>query len=316
MAKEKPTRGDIHNALETINRDLDEFIKHRIQDGILSDKDWSHLFSEPEKKWCWETLSCNKEGCPVRQQKDYRCWLVAGTMCGGKVQGDFAKKFGSCMNCEVYTQYHESPIRALYENISILISHLSDEVCEFRHEARTDELTKLLSRTSFKEVIKREVTRSRRMGGARLTLVEFDLDNFKEINDKCGHLAGDYYLVEFANVLRRQSRNTDFVFRIGGDEFIVLLVGGNEGDMFSYIERVQEGIADWNANILQPYHFALAASSGGACLNDFEYDIDKCYAKADERMYRNKQERKASHSRHDNSIKTGALRGGASRCTR
>ena len=209
------------------------------------------------------------------------------------VQGTFAKKFGSCITCEVYKQYHRRPIRALYENISILISHMSDEASEFRHEARTDSLTKLLSRTIFNEVIDQEVKRSKRMNGIRLTLVVFDLDDFKKINDKGGHLAGDYYLAEFAKLLRSVSRDTDFVFRTGGDEFSVLMIGGKKEDMQSYIDRIQEAIAVWNANKDRPYSYTIATSVGGACLNDFDYNIDKCIAKADERMYQNKQKRKA-----------------------
>ena len=293
MESDKPTREDIHNALEKINEDLGEFIKNRVQDGILSGRDWSDLFREPEMEWCWETLSCSKEDCPVRKQEDYRCWLIAGTLCGGMVQGVFAEKFRNCVTCEVYKKHHSRPIRALYENISILISHMSNEAYEFRHEARTDPLTELLSRTSFNEVMDQEVKRSKRMEGILLTLVVFDLDHFKEINDRGGHLVGDYYLVEFAKLLRNVSRGTDFVFRTGGDEFTVLMVGGKEDEMLHYIDRVQEAIADWNANGDRPHAYTMAASAGGACLNDLGYDIDKCIAKADEQMYQNKQERKA-----------------------
>ncbi len=293
MTSNKPTRTEIHNLLESINKDLGDFIKNRIQDGILSDKDWSSLFEEPETKWCWETLSCNKEDCPLRKQDDYRCWLIAGTLCGGMAQGVFAEKFGSCVTCEVYKQYHERPIRALYENISILISHMSDEAYGFHRKANTDSLTGLLNRASFDDVIDQEVKRSKRMDGIRLTLVMLDLDHFKEINDEGGHLVGDYYLMEFAALLRGVTRETDFVFRTGGDEFTVLMVGGKGDEMLLYIDRVQEAITRWNANKDRPHSYIMAASAGGACLNDLKYNLDKCITKADERMYQNKQERRA-----------------------
>jgi diguanylate cyclase (GGDEF)-like protein len=295
VTSDKPTKMDIHHLLESINRDLDDFIKSRIQDGILSDKDWSHLFKEPEKKWCWETLCCNKEECPVRQQNEYRCWLIVGTLCGGTVQGEFAKKFGSCVTCEVYKQYHERPIRALYENITILISHMSDEAYRFHHEARTDPLTGLLNRASFDDVIDQEVKRSKRMDGIRLGLVLFDLDQLKQINDEAGHLVGDHYLVEFAKVLRSVTRETDFVFRIGGDEFAVLMVGGAREEMSLCIDRVQKAIAGWNANPDRVHSYAMAASAGGACLSDLQYDVERCIAEADEQMYQNKRERAVSH---------------------
>jgi diguanylate cyclase (GGDEF)-like protein len=284
---------DVHNLLEVINRDLDDFIKNRIQDGILSDRDWSNLFQTPEKKWCWDTLSCNKEDCPVRKQGDYRCWLIVGTLCGGRVQGVFAKKFGNCVTCEVYKQYHERPIRALYENISILIAQMSDEAYGFRREARTDSLTGILNRAGFDDVIDQEVKRNKRKDGVCLTLVVFDLDNFKDINDEGGHLVGDYYLVEFAALLLRVTRETDFVFRTGGDEFRVLMVDSAEEEMSGYIDRVQAAIADWNVRKDRPHSYMMAASAGGACLSDLRYNIDGCIAMADERMYQNKREREA-----------------------
>ena len=293
MASEERTKMEIHNFLESINMDLGNFIKNRIQDGILSDRDWSNLFEEPEKEWCWDALSCDKKKCPVRIKKDYRCWLIAGTLCGGMVQGEFIKKFGDCISCKVYKQYQERPVRALYENISILISHMSDEVNKFQRKARTDSLTGLLNRASFNDVIDLEVKRSKRMNGIHLTLVVFDLDQFKNINDEGGHLVGDYYLVEFARLLRRVTRETDFVFRTGGDEFTVLMVGGKEKEMSHFIDRVQEAIADWNANKGRPHSYIMAASAGGACLSDLKYNIDKCLAEADELMYQNKQERGA-----------------------
>jgi diguanylate cyclase (GGDEF)-like protein len=293
MTSNKPTKLEIHDLVEEINKDLDSFIKNRIQNGILSDRDWSSLFQEPENKWCWEILSCNKEDCPVRSKNNYRCWLVAGTLCGGMVQGGFAKKFGNCVTCEVYRQYHERPIRGLYENINALISHMSDEALEFSRKASIDALTGLLNRARFDEVIAHEVKRSQRMDDIPLTLVVFDLDDFKKINDDGGHLIGDYYLVEFAAILREVTRDTDFVFRTGGDEFTVLLVGEQENGELPYVSRVQEAIARWNANKDRPHSYTMAASTGAACLNDFKYNVDKCITQADERMYQNKRERKA-----------------------
>jgi len=92
MTTQKSTKEDIYNLLERINTDLNDFIKNRIQNGILSDKDWSNLFEKPETKWCWETLCCNKENCAVHKQDDYRCWLIAGTLCGGGWHREFLSR--------------------------------------------------------------------------------------------------------------------------------------------------------------------------------------------------------------------------------
>ena len=73
-----------------------------------------------------------------------------------------------------------------------------------------------------------------------------------------------------------------------GDEFTVLMVGGKEDEMLLYIDRVQEAITRWNAKKDRPHSYTMAASAGGACLNDLKYNLDRCIAKADERMYQNK----------------------------
>jgi len=293
MEGEKIDKREIHAFLECVNDDLNEFIKTRIQEGIGGNKDWSKLFQAPNPKWCWETLGCENKTCPVRSQSDYRCWLIAGTLCGGKTQGVFAQKFGNCVKCVVYQQYHVTPIRSLYENISTLVAHMSDEAHEFHRKATTDSLTGLLNRASFDDIVEREVKRSKRLDGVSLTLVVFDLDHFKEINDESGHLVGDYYLMEFAKLLRNVSRETDFTFRTGGDEFVVLMIGATEKEMSVYIHRVQEAIFRWNDAEDHLYSYQLAASAGGACLNDLGYDVEVCLNKADQRMYQNKQERRA-----------------------
>ena len=169
---------------------------------------------------------------------------------------------------------------------------MSDESYEFHRKATTDSLTGLLNRASFDEITEKEIKRSKRLN-IPLTLVMFDLDHFKVINDKSGHLAGDYYLMEFASILRHVSRETDFVFRTGGDEFIVMLVNAEEKSISDYINRVQESLVRWNKSDNRPYPHRLAASAGGSRLNDLSFDIQKCVEKADQRMYQNKQDRKA-----------------------
>ncbi len=191
-----------------------------------------------------------------------------------------------------YKNYHVTPVRSLFENINILISYMSDESYEFHRKATTDSLTGLLNRASFDEITEKEIKRSKRQN-ISFSLVMFDLDHFKEINDESGHVAGDFYLMEFASILRRVSRETDFVFRTGGDEFIVMLVDAEEKSISDYINRIQESIARWNNSENRPYPYLLAASAGGSCLNDLSFDIQKCMEKADQRMYQNKQDRKA-----------------------
>jgi diguanylate cyclase (GGDEF)-like protein len=85
-----------------------------------------------------------------------------------------------------------------------------------------DPLTGLYNRRFFDEALAQNVETARRYG-RELSLVLFDLDGFKRINDTCGHQAGDAVLVAFAGLLIKTARKADLVCRIGGDEFAVIL---------------------------------------------------------------------------------------------
>lgn len=74
---------------------------------------------------CWEKKNCSKKDCPVYLNADIRCWLVASTMCGGKVQGEFAVKYKSCTECDVYQEVvFKDPVTETYEHIVIRMRSL------------------------------------------------------------------------------------------------------------------------------------------------------------------------------------------------
>jgi len=93
---------------------------------------------------------------------------------------------------------------------------------EARQLADLDALTGLHNRRYFHETLARECARAHRYN-RRLALIVFDLDDFKEVNDKVGHLAGDAVLAEAADRVREVIRNADIPCRVGGDEFAVIL---------------------------------------------------------------------------------------------
>lgn len=85
-----------------------------------------------------------------------------------------------------------------------------------------DDLTGLYNRRHFNSMLKQEFYRSKRYG-SYLTILMIDLDHFKNVNDGYGHDFGDFVLKEFARRMKKISRPTDLIFRIGGEEFVVLL---------------------------------------------------------------------------------------------
>ncbi|HXA77769.1 MAG TPA: GGDEF domain-containing protein [Candidatus Acidoferrales bacterium] len=104
--------------------------------------------------------------------------------------------------------------------VPVLIEY--DELKKLQINAATDALTGLHNRRLFDEYFEKEMNRAKRYG-QQLAIVLLDLHKLKEVNDRHGHLQGDQVLQIAAATLRRTLRNSDFAFRIGGDEFAVLL---------------------------------------------------------------------------------------------
>ena len=124
-----------------------------------------------------------------------------------------------------YTIYQQVMVKKLRSQFSqqlaeMRVLHMRAE--NFEKLALLDPLTGLCNRRMAEERLVAEASRSRRYGHP-LTVVSFDLDNFKHINDTYGHPAGDLVLKEFAKRLNGAVRLSDFASRMGGDEFLVLL---------------------------------------------------------------------------------------------
>lgn len=113
---------------------------------------------------------------------------------------------------------------------------------ELAMQARLDPLTELLNRRGFEERAKQELRRAAR-GGAPVSLLMIDADEFKTINDLWGHQAGDEALRAIANGLRARVRPYDLVARLGGDEFVVFLPGMDERSTAALLPRLRESIA-------------------------------------------------------------------------
>lgn len=158
---------------------------------------------------------------------------------------------------------------------------------EMSLQAMYDALTQLGNRHYYQESLKKEIARAQRHN-SDLSLIALDLDNFKQLNDDHGHPLGDKALIEFARMLNSTIRDTDQAFRIGGDEF-TLLIQANAEDatilcqrvldavathqyLDNYQVRTSMGISQWRANDSEQTFYQradnalyLAKAAGGQC---------------------------------------------------
>ena len=156
----------------------------------------------------------------------------------------------------------------------------------------TDDLTSLYNSRYLYQVLRRESKRASR-SGRPLSLLFLDLDGFKSVNDRHGHLCGSRALVEAASVIRGCARETDVAARFGGDEFAVVLPDtGSEGAV-AVAERVRERIADYAfLKASDGLNIHLTASVGVATLPDVAASAEELIKAADTAMYRVKEKGK------------------------
>jgi diguanylate cyclase (GGDEF)-like protein len=161
---------------------------------------------------------------------------------------------------------------------------------EARQLADLDALTNLHNRRYFHETLAREATRAHRYD-RRLSLVVFDIDDFKAINDRIGHLAGDGVLAAVAERLQSAVRGADIPCRVGGDEFAVILPEATQADAEQLYKRVQFAVA---SRPLGPFE-RIRLSAGIAELRP-EDDAKTFFERADEALYRAKEQGKGRFS--------------------
>ncbi len=170
-----------------------------------------------------------------------------------------------------------------------LQSQLIEARESLRHEATHDALTGLWNRAALFDILERELNRARRHAQP-LTLIMADLDFFKHINDRYGHLAGDIVLREAARRLRSVLRPYDSVGRYGGEEFIVVVPACDGSDSLGLAERIRGAVG--STPISTPDGVvAVTLSVGVAVARGTEIPAaDALIRAADMALYRAKQE--------------------------
>jgi len=169
------------------------------------------------------------------------------------------------------------------------LRHLAEDLAESRdHAARmamTDWLTGLANRSAYEADIRASIARADR-DGVPLTLVVADADGLKRVNDVHGHAGGDELLRLVADTLSRAVRVGDRAYRVGGDEFVVILHGASDAASEQPFHRLADGLEIVSARFPE-----AGVSMGAASYPGEADDPDRLFELADERMYEEKVRR-------------------------
>lgn len=155
------------------------------------------------------------------------------------------------------------------------------------NSALIDPLTQVNNRSTFEATLSREVSLAKRHQTS-LAMLVVDIDHFKKINDVYGHLIGDCVLRDVAKCINSVIRNSDIVFRYGGEEFVILLSNTGQTGAMLLAERIRKAISKLECAYGKS-NTRVTASLGIACLKDHEQPVD-LFTRADSALYKAKNQ--------------------------
>jgi len=179
--------------------------------------------------------------------------------------------------------YDEKGMLIKYDGLIEDITERKQLENKFERLATIDELTQVFNRTKFQEVIKIELERAKRYNHP-LSMLMFDIDHFKAINDTYGHSVGDYVLQTLAQIAKENLREIDYLVRWGGEEFIIIAPETDLGRAKALAERIRTAIENYRFD--QAGKITISFGVTEFKENDTE---DTFIRRADDAMYRAKE---------------------------
>ena len=159
---------------------------------------------------------------------------------------------------------------------------------QLKDAAATDFLTGLPNRRHIIARMEQELARVQREPGAVAAVLMFDLDHFKDINDRHGHATGDDVLCHFAAILQQELRRADSAGRIGGEEFALILSGADINDAYGFADRVRARLAD-TPLVRDEFTITVTVSIGVSAMRAWDRSVANALSRADTALYQAKE---------------------------
>ncbi len=168
------------------------------------------------------------------------------------------------------------------------ISEIEELQTKLREQALHDPLTNLYNRRHLTETLEKEISRTQRER-KYASVVIMDIDRFKKVNDTYGHQTGDKFLISIADLLKKNIRDSDFAYRYGGEEFLLILPGTTASSAFKRADHFRQLCA----GIRIPYEnreLSITLSIGVAACPTHGKKADELLIKADKALYQSKHD--------------------------
>lgn len=175
-----------------------------------------------------------------------------------------------CMICIVFTM--------ICRSISKIISSNVTHAREMEHLAEVDQMTGVYNKSKYLSMIHDEYAKEK-----QLAVIFWDINYLKKINDTQGHEAGDKLILTISRIIRELANTNDSAYRIGGDEFVMIMRGGDEKALQAKVQEWEEKLAQ----AAETSNFPLSASMGYAAGSGS--DLEAVIRAADQMMYENKR---------------------------
>lgn len=171
--------------------------------------------------------------------------------------------------------------------LTLFVNHIERNELKLYHQAQTDSLTGIANRRHFFEQVENELTIANDQKRP-YSLVMFDLDHFKRVNDQFGHQAGDICLQSLIKAVNSVLRETDFLARIGGEEFVIGMAETTINEANNIAERIRTKIQNSPVTVNDDQQVNCTASFGIANLTFDAYDAKSILMNADKALYQAK----------------------------
>ena len=280
----------LNNSLDDITSSLRSFIGLSLRKDDKTWAEWIDSVAKEIEVRCWEEKSCSRTDCPAYKSECGRCWLIAGSLCSSNGTAKGPDATTSCIDCGIYlANISKDPYAEILEQIVVLVHNLRSRQIELKEMATLDPLTGLKNRHFFDMYMSHEVEKVKR-GHENMAVLMIDVNNFKIINDTCGHAVGDEILKDCAAVLSCSVRSSDVLFRFGGDEFLIVMASAGKGESEILLQRIADNLKIWNSR-KNEHDIRISLSIGYALLTESS-DLSEVVDQADRMMYEEKQKYK------------------------